>query len=162
MTIIKRKPNITPAVPAWVCSPKCACGISSSTTTYNMAPAANDNSHGMTNVAPCTMATVAIPAMGSTIPLKEPYRNALPFEHPSFFKGSEIAAPSGKFCKPMPRAKEMAAAYVTDAPVCKDMANASPTAMPSGILCNVTANTSKVVRFSEDVGPSGFSLPGCR
>ena len=65
-------------------------------------------------------------------------------------------------CKPMPRAKEMAAANVTDAPVCKDMANASPTAMPSGILCNVTANTSKVVRFSEDVGPSGFSLPGCR
>ena len=118
MTIIRRKPNITPAVPAWVCSPKCACGISSSTTTYNMAPAANDNSHGMTNVAPCTMATVAIPAMGSTIPLKEPYRNALPFEHPSFFKGSEIAAPSGKFCKPMPRAKEMAAANVTDAPVC--------------------------------------------
>ena len=46
-TIISRKPPITAKVPVLECSPKCASGISSSTTTYSMAPAAKDSSQGI-------------------------------------------------------------------------------------------------------------------
>ena len=46
--------------------------------------------------------------MGSTMPERLPSRNALPRLTPSRRRGSEIAAPSGKFCNPMPMAKAVA------------------------------------------------------
>ena len=41
-------------------------------------------------------------------------------------------------------------------------ANATPTAIPSGILCNVTANTNMLVRDNLLCGPSGEGLPKWR
>ena len=38
-------------------------------------------------------------------------------------------------------------------------ANATPTAIPSGILCKVTANTNMLVRDNLLCGPSGEGLP---
>ena len=73
-----------------------------------------------------------------------------------------MAAPSGKFCRPIPIANATAAANVVEAPADVDKAKDRPTAMPSGMLCSVTANTSIVVLFRELFGPSGSSLPGCR
>gem|GEM_PF-2395455 len=82
---------------------------------------------------------------------------------PSWRSGSEIAAPSGKFCMPMPAASAIAEAYAAGFPACcAASANDSPTAIPSGILCNVTAITSKEVRFIDEDMPSVFFMPGCR
>ena len=44
------KPAINPNVPIWECSPKRASGISSSTTTKIMAPAANAKAQGIIGV----------------------------------------------------------------------------------------------------------------
>ena len=44
------------------------------------------------------------PAIGSTKPEACPMKKLFLLEHPSRRKGSETAAPSGKFCKPMPTA----------------------------------------------------------
>ena len=41
-------------------------------------------------------------------------------------------------------------------------ANATPTAIPSGILCKVTANTNMLVRDNLLCGPSGEGLPKWR
>ena len=41
-------------------------------------------------------------------------------------------------------------------------ANTTPTAMPSGMLCSVTARTSIVVFFREVFGPSASCVPRCR
>ncbi len=46
--IIITNPIATPIVPMLVCSPDWASGINSSTTTYIIAPAANDNRYGRT------------------------------------------------------------------------------------------------------------------
>ena len=45
-TIISAKPTAVPIVPILLCSPFCASGISSSTTTYSIAPAANERKYG--------------------------------------------------------------------------------------------------------------------
>ena len=42
-----RKPAITHSVPALQCSPRCATGISTTTTPYTMAPAENARIHSM-------------------------------------------------------------------------------------------------------------------
>ena len=42
------KPIATPTVPILVCSPDCDSGISSSTTTYIIAPAAKESKYGKT------------------------------------------------------------------------------------------------------------------
>ena len=87
-------------------------------------------------------------------------------ESPSRRRGRLIAAPSGKFCRPMPSASARAEAVVTAPPGTLSAeaarAHARPTAMPSGILCSVTASTKSVVRFSGVCGPSGSFEPGCR
>ena len=71
-------------------------------------------------------------------------RNAFPFFAPAERRGRDTAAPSGKFCSPMPTARAMAPASAPASVLCAAAANASPTAMPSGMLCNVTASTSMV------------------
>ena len=64
---------------------------------------------------------------------------------------------------PMPMARAPAAANNPALPVCcAARANDRPTAMPSGMLCSVTARTSSVVRRKEDGRPSACSAPLCR
>ena len=41
-------------------------------------------------------------------------------------------------------------------------AKATPTAIPSGMLCKVTARTSRVVLLNEEESPSGCFSPRCR
>ena len=72
INIITRKPTITPSVPGWECSLRCASGISSSTTTYSIAPAAAESSHGMNGVSCAAASTTTIPKIGSTMPLSAP------------------------------------------------------------------------------------------
>ena len=73
-----------------------------------------------------------------------------------------MAAPSGKFCSPMPMASATAPGRAAAPPSRAATAKARPTAMPSGMLCSVTASTTMVVRFRWAGGPSGSSLPMCR
>ena len=88
-----RNPVTNPWVPArlW------ACGISSSTATYSMAPAAKLSSHGSAACADAAANTTRIPNTGSTLPDSIPLRNALLREQPCCRSGSAMAAPSGKF-----------------------------------------------------------------
>nr|WP_272503419.1 hypothetical protein [Brachyspira hyodysenteriae] len=51
-----------------------------------------------------------------------------------FLRGRETAAPSGKFCKPIPSAKANAALNVTPLSPTEKAPNVTPTAKPSGIL----------------------------
>ena len=67
--------------------------------------------------------------------------------HPSRRKGRDTAAPSGKFCKPMPTATLTAPIRASGLyPFCK-APKATPTARPSGILCRVMESTSRITRF---------------
>ena len=67
-TIMSRKPAMTPRVPVLECSPKWASGMSSSTTTYIMAPAAKDSSQGMRGwIVPAT-STTRMPKTGYNTP----------------------------------------------------------------------------------------------
>ena len=59
--------------------------------------------------------------------------------------GRDTAAPSGKFCRPMPRARATAPANAPPSRAATEKLR--PTAMPSGMLCRVTASTIMVVRF---------------
>ena len=95
-TIITRKPAITPSVPGCECSPRWASGISSSTTTYSIAPAAAESSHGIKGVSCAAASTTSTPNTGSTIPESAPYANARPRDSPSCRSGSATAAPSGE------------------------------------------------------------------
>ena len=82
---------------------------------------------------------IAIPAaIGSTTPLKKPYKNALNLEIPSSFKGIEIIAPSGKFWIAIPIAKASIASLLIELFI--KPATITPTAKPSGILWIVTAS----------------------
>ena len=93
------------------------------------------------------------------MPESAPYTKLRVRESPSRRRGRLIAAPSGKFCRPMPSASARAEAAVTAPPGTLSAeaarAHARPTAMPSGILCSVTASTSRVVRRQEEGCPSG-------
>ena len=62
--------------------------------------------------------TIRIPKIGSTIPDRLPYKKDFPIGRPSWRSGSEIAAPSGKFCIPIPMARAIAPAYKTGFPPC--------------------------------------------
>ena len=59
----------------------------------------------------------------------------------------------------MPRAMAIAAAVVICASVCNAPARTTPTPMPSGRLCIVTASDSIAVRDRRLRGPSGLALP---
>ena len=63
----------------------------------------------------------------------------------------------------MPKHSAIAPASVTlDEPPPAASAQARPTAMPSGMLCSVTASTSSVVRLKLVCTPSASLEPGCR
>ena len=73
-----------------------------------------------------------------------------------------MMAPSGKFWMAMPRDSARAAIRVICASPASQPAYTTPTAMPSGILCSVTASTSMVVFCRRLWGPSAFALFMCR
>ena len=79
------------------CSPACDSGISSSTTTYIIAPAAKASRYGSIGTTAFVNSIVIIAPIGYTIPDNVPYKKALGFDIPSLFNGIEIIAPSGKF-----------------------------------------------------------------
>ena len=81
---------------------------------------------------------------GSTAPLSAPKPNAFHLLPSPFAMGRLIAAPSGKFCTPMPIASARARIKPFSPPVTKALPKASPTDKPSGILCTVTARKSFV------------------
>lgn len=61
-------PNIAPIVDKSVSFPICDSGISSSTTTKIIAPAANESAYGNSGVTASTKYAPNTPAIGSTIP----------------------------------------------------------------------------------------------
>ena len=79
-------PIATPIVPILECSPACDSGISSSTTTYIIAPAANDNKYGKIGVTILVSNIVIIAPTGSTIPDNVPYKKAFDLDIPSFLR----------------------------------------------------------------------------
>ena len=96
-TIITLKPAAKNRVPTLECFPWDISGISSSTTTYSMAPAAKLSRYGSARVTYRAAASVSSAPTGSTTPEKTPPAKARPRPIPSAFKGNEIMAPSGKF-----------------------------------------------------------------
>ena len=89
------KPMVARSVSRFV--PLRASGMSSSTTTYIIAPAANASAKGKMGCICVTSNAPNTPAIGSTIPEACPWRNAFFLENPSLLRGTETAAPSGKF-----------------------------------------------------------------
>ena len=127
-----------------------------------MAPAAKASSQGISGWMPPAASTTAMPNTGSTAPDRLPYTKLRVRESPSCRSGSEMAAPSGKFWMPMPAASASAVASAAGSPVWAARAKLRPTAIPSGMLCRVTALTSRVVRRQPQDGPSHWAAPGCR
>ena len=146
--IMMRKPAMTPRVPPWVwwLWRRLASGISSSTTTYSMAPAAKDSSQGRSSSTEPATRTVSTAKTGSTAPLSAPMPNAFPGRIPSCRRGREMAAPSGKFWMPMPSARAVAAVSRLGSPLWAARAKETPTAIPSGMLWKVMARTSRMLR----------------
>lgn len=103
-----------------------------------------------------------IPATGSTTPDKAPYKNDFPLLFPSLLSGIEMMAPSGKFWIAIPRDRAKAPATESVVLPAAAPAKTTPTAIPSGILCKVTAKTSIAVFFKRERGPSGTSVSKCR
>ena len=82
-------------------------------------------------------------------------------EKPLFFRGMEITAPSGKFCSAMPAASTSVLPSEITALPASMPANATPTTIPSGILCRVTASMSMVFCRNPERIPSGSALLRC-
>ena len=134
-----RNPNVTPIIPKFECLPFCVSGSSSSITTYIIAPAAKDNRYGNILVILLVSKSVIMAPIGSTIPERVPYKKLFHLDIFFSFNGIDTIAPSGKFWMAMPIEREYAAANVVNVFFDKKLANMTPTAIPSGILCNVTA-----------------------
>ena len=81
---------------------------------------------------------------------------------PAARKGREMMAPSGKFWMAMPRDIASAPPSETSAAPVSQPARTTPTAMPSGMLCRVTAITIMVLLGSELLGPSASSASRCK
>ena len=111
---MRRNPAINPIVPILESPFSSASGISSPITTYTIAPAAKAKSQGMTGAMLPTKRAVANPAIGSTIPEALPLKKAFHRLNPLCLKGMETAAPSGKFCIPMPMARAIADAIAIE------------------------------------------------
>ena len=79
------------------CSPSDISGMSSSITTYIMAPAAKAKRYGSTGTISPDKSMVSKPATGSTIPDRTPKAKALGLLRPLVCSGMEMMAPSGKF-----------------------------------------------------------------
>ena len=73
-----------------------------------------------------------------------------------------MTAPSGIFCKAIPSDRAKALAIVIVSLPDNIPASTTPTAIPSGKLCKVTAKTSIVDFFKVDGFPSGSSLSKCK
>ena len=92
---VKPRANIT--TPMLECSPSDISGMSSSTTTYSMAPAAKLSMYGINGTISLEATTVRKPNSGSTAPVSTPSQNDLHLDFHSALKGMEMIAPSGKF-----------------------------------------------------------------
>ena len=103
-------------------------------------------------------------AIGSTMPDNVPITNALLFFIPSECSGMDNMAPSGKFCIAIPIANAHAADVAMLLFASIEEPKITPTAIPSGILCSVTASESIVVRFHcfLVLNPSGVVAPACK
>ena len=75
-------------------------------------------------------------------------KNLFLAEYPCCFNGIETANPSGKFCKPIPIAREIAAPKVASGKPNDAAPNATPIASPSGILCIVIARTRRLLVYN--------------
>lgn len=73
----------------------CDSGISSSVTTYIIAPAANERRYGNSGTAIPAKITVSTAPIGSTTPDIIPRKHDLLRDAPPAWSGSEIIAPSG-------------------------------------------------------------------
>lgn len=93
--IIKLNPNAKKIVPILECCPCDISGINSSTTTYNIAPAAKLSKYGNAGITSCAARIVSTAPIGSTTPESTPPRNAFPLLSPSALRGIDIIAPSG-------------------------------------------------------------------
>ena len=96
--------------------------------------------------------------MGSTIPESWPYQKLLNRERPSRRKGMETAAPSGKFCRPIPKARAVAPERVAEGRPAAAAPKATPTARPSGMLWRVMAITSRRLRCQPVFTPSALEV----
>lgn len=131
--IIIVKPNINPKVDRFLFS-LIDSGSNSRAATVIIAPAAKASKNGKilfivkTNITPITA------EIGSTRADAWPNIKLLNLEKPSFLNGIETAAPSGKFCIPIPIANIIAPIKVVPALPLDIPPNATPIAIPSGIL----------------------------
>ena len=73
---------------------------------------------------------------------------------PSDLSGMDTIAPSGKFWIAIPMDNASAPSILMEPLFLNHPAHTTPTAIPSGILCKVTARTSFVVFFKVVEGPS--------
>ena len=73
--------------------------------------------------------------------------------------GIDMMAPSGTFCMAIPNETAMALASEMLGAEFSAPANTTPTAMPSGRLCMVTASVSIMVLDRWARTPSGLSVP---
>jgi len=97
--------------------------------------------------------------IGSTTPDRKPNRNAFILLKPPSLSGIDIIAPSGKFWIAIPTARDKAAVLGPATPTID--AYAAPTAIPSGMLCIVTASRSFTFLPSPDEGPSWLPPTAC-
>ena len=155
------KPIINPHVPVCGFSLKLASGIKSSATTNNIAPAEKARSHGCNTMRCEARKNPTIADNGSTTPLPIPKRNAFLLLPVTCFIGNEIAAPSGKFCMPIPIASPNADIYAAVSPATAAAPKANPTAKPSGMLCKVTAKNNFNDFEKWERGPSSWCVPLC-
>ena len=110
-----------------------------------MAPAAKASMYGRAGIRSDASNRTAMAPIGSTTPLRDPNTNDFHRLLPAARIGIEIMAPSGMFCMAMPNDTEMAAAKDMCEEPFSAPANTTPTAIPSGRLCMVTARASMAV-----------------
>ena len=159
--IISTNPMANPMVPTLLCFPLCDDGISSSTTTYSIAPAAKESSTGIAVAFSPRNSIVAMAAMGSTSPENAPQVNAVSLLFPSLRSGTDIMAPSGMFWIAIPMESASAPENVRVVLPFITPAKTTPTAIPSGMLCSATARIIFIERGNRDFGPSDLVPSTC-
>ncbi|MCY1432351.1 hypothetical protein D9M71_483440 [compost metagenome] len=107
-------------------------------TTSNIAPAASANPKGSSSSARLTSQAHTSANTGSTNPDAAPIRNALTRDIPAPASTKAMTNPSGTSCKAMPMARLSASGMPPPAE--------TPTAMPSGMLWAMMANTNSQMR----------------
>ena len=131
-------------------------GMSSQQATATIAPAAKLNRNGNMLDTYTHNKNAKSANIGSTMPDSIPMKKDFRVDMPCALSGSATAAPSGIFCMPIPNASIKAAPIVvTSAPKVKEP-NATPTAIPSGMLWNVIEPT-KITLFLNVLCLENFS-----